>query len=167
MGQLGVCGCGRVAGHAHRKSFYALEQLPKLAKAGGAAWADDFGRLPTQEQRAIIWYAVTGSIRYWARRMGQPVPIIFESIVRPLKGGGYELVSTAPLRPEWGGDGRTEADADREAKRPPWHLNDRANRELWCAAERIKAKFGELGIDVVYGDPVPPEATPKPTVKRA
>ena len=149
MGQLGICGCGRVAGHSHRPSFYALEVLPKLAKAGGAAWADDFARRPTQEQRAIIWHAVTGSIRYWARRMGYPDPIILESTVRPLKGGGYELVSTAPLRPEWGGDGRTEADAIREAKR----RYVPSNRELYFAAERIKRQLAEMGITISYEDP--------------
>lgn len=134
-----------------------------MARAAGRAWADEFGRLSIQEQQTIIWRAVTGSIRYWARRMGQPVPIILESIVKPLDGGGYELASTAPLRPEWGGDGRTAADAEREAKRPPWHLNDRANWDLWCAAERIKAQIIEQGGTIIYEDLDPdPSIVPKP-----
>ena len=68
-------------------------------------------------------------------------------------------MSTSPLRPEWGGDGRTEADAEREAKQHPWHLNDRANWELWCAAERIKAQFKERGITIIYEDEPHPLTT--------
>jgi hypothetical protein len=143
---------------------YDLMRLPKQAKAAGQAWADDFARLSTKEQQAIVWRAVTAAARAKAIRSGKPVPIFFESIVKPLDGGGYELVSTAPLRPEWGGDGRTEADAEREAKRPPWHLNNRANLELYFAAERIKAQITAMGGEIITTDD-PDPAVPKPRRK--
>lgn len=38
-----------------RKSFYSTEVLPKMAKAGGLAWAGEYARLPTPEQRAIVY----------------------------------------------------------------------------------------------------------------
>ena len=100
---------------------------------------------------------VTARSRCAARRAGRPDPIWVEATVRPLDGGGYELVSTKSLRPEWGGDGRTEADAEREAKQHPWHLNDRANWELWCAAEGIKRQLAEMGITISYEDPNAPD----------
>ena len=41
-----------------------------------------------------------------------------EAKVKPLPGGGYVLSNKpmVPLRPEWGGDGRTPANAEAEAE---------------------------------------------------
>ena len=50
------------------------------------------------------------------------------------------------------GDGRTEADADREARRRCVP----SNLELYFAAERIKRQLDEMGITVIY-DPVEPD----------
>ena len=49
--------------------------------------------------------------------MGHPDPIIYEATVRSLPGGDTVLVSTAPLRPEYGGDGRTLENMEDEAAR--------------------------------------------------
>jgi hypothetical protein len=50
-----------------------------------------------------------------ARRKGKPDPIILESEVKPLPGGGYALDRTRPLPVEYG-DGRALEVALREAR---------------------------------------------------
>ena len=129
---------------------YDLTRLPKLAKSGGQAWASDFARLQTQEQRAIVIRLVAQRVRYFAHRYGKPVPIILEATVKPLEGGGYELVSTAPLRPEYGGDGRTVENTKGERPRST------DNFELRMAAERIQAQLAERGVVVDEPAPDPP-----------
>ena len=130
-----------------RKSYYALETLPTYAKAGGAAWASDFAVKSTHEQRAIVYRMVTQRSRCAARRAGRPDPIWVEANLKPLEGGGYVLVSTAPLRPEYGGDGRTYENTRQEQPR----VND--TPELRLAVAKIKAQCAEMGITVVYEDP--------------
>jgi hypothetical protein len=139
---------------------YDLMRLPALAKAGGAAWASDFAALPAEEQRAIVTRMIAERSRCAARRAGRPDPLLYEATVKPLKGGGCELVSTVPLRPEWGGDGRTLEDALREAKDPVY----RASLKLAQVAERHKARLEALGFEVVVA-PRQPEPEPRPKRK--
>jgi hypothetical protein len=74
------------------KWTYARTVLPLYAKRGGAAWADDYARLPVEEQWAIRIAMSVGCARANARRYGHPDPIITEVTVRPLQGGGYTAV---------------------------------------------------------------------------
>jgi hypothetical protein len=120
-----------------RKSYYALEVLPTYAKQGGAAWASDFARLSDHEQKAIVCRMLAERSRRAARRAGRPDPILVEVTVKPLEGGGYELVSTAPLRSEWGGDGRTVENTKGEEPRTT------DNFELRMAVEKIQAQLAE------------------------
>ncbi len=100
---------GRRRSLTRDKSYYALETLPTYARRGGNAWADDFARLSKHEQNVIVWRMVTQASRAAARRAGRPDPIWVEHTVKPLPGGGYVKAegSEVPLRPEYGGDGRT------------------------------------------------------------
>ena len=84
------------------KRFYDLEVLPKQAGTAGRFWAEDFARLSTQEQRTIIAKMTVGTLRYWARRMGYPEPIITETLIRD-----DGTTEERPLRPEWGGAKKT------------------------------------------------------------
>jgi hypothetical protein len=72
-----------------------------------------------------------------ARRAGRPDPILVEATVKALDGGGYELVSTEPLRSEWGGDGRTVENTKGEEPRTT------DNFELRMAVEKIQAQLAE------------------------
>ena len=128
-----------------RKSYYALEVLPTFAKLGAAAWASDFAAKSKHEQRAIVYWMVTARSRCAARRAGRPDQIWVEAAVRPLKGG----VSTVPLCPEWGGDGRTTENTKNERPRTT------NTPELRWAVAKIKARLAERGIEVVYEDPAP------------
>ena len=112
------------------------------------------------EQRAIVNRMIVGTIRYWARRQGYPEPVIVEQNVKPLKGGGYVTVegSDRPLRPEYGGDGRTLADAMDEARRGPL---TKTSLKLVQAVERHKAALAAAGIEVVVVDPSAPEPESK------
>ena len=83
--------------------------------------------------------------------------------MRALPGGGYVLNSDqpmVPLRPEYGGDGRTLEDTLREAKDPVY----RASLKLAQIAEKHKARLEALGFEIVVGDPAEPKpaAEPKP-----
>lgn len=111
MGQMQYDSIGRLRPVVLRKSYYALEVLPKQAKAAAQAWASDFARLPTHEQQAIIVKLTVARCRYWARRMGYPPTVFTEVIVRDLPGGGYEAVegTTRPLRHEYGGSPENDA----------------------------------------------------------
>jgi hypothetical protein len=138
---------GRRRALERRKSYYALEVLPSYGKRGGTMWADDFARLSKHEQRAIIYRMVTARSRCAARRAGRPDPIWVEATVKPLEGGGYVLVDTKPLRPEYGGDGRTPENTRHEQPR----VTD--TPQLRLAVEKLKAKFAAMGIEIVYEDP--------------
>jgi hypothetical protein len=149
---------GRLRALERCKSDYALETLPTYAKAGGAAWASDFAVKSTDEQRAIVYRMVTQRSRCAACRAGRPDPIWEEATVTPLKGGGYVKTSSVPLRPEYGGDGRTYENTRHE---PP-RVND--TPELRLAVAKIKAQLAEAGIEIVYEHPAPepdPVSTPK------
>ena len=90
-----------------------------------------------------------------ARRKDKPEPIFVEAVLKPLPGGGFVVDDKpmAPLRPEWGGDGRTSADALREAKaakpRDDVHI---ASLRLAIIAERHRRKLEALGYTVTMGE---------------
>ena len=93
----------------YSQSYLCPRSVARTAKVAGAGVGIRLRpRLTTHEQRAIVYRMVTRSSTVAAaRRAGRPDPIWVEAIVKPLDGGGYELVSTRPLRSEYGGDGRT------------------------------------------------------------
>ncbi len=109
-------------------------------KPTGLSLADAFHCLSKEEQRAIILRALAGSVRSNARRAGHPEPVILEAKVKPLPGGGYVLDqdSLKPLRAEYGGDGRTPADALAEARAMDSQLDPKGAK---AAADRIKAQL--------------------------
>jgi hypothetical protein len=159
MAQTQMDSIGRLRPLILRKSYYALEVLPKHAKAGGLAWASDFAVKPAHEQRAIVYRMITERSRRAARRAGRPDPIWVEAIVKPLDGGGYVLVDTKPLRSEYGGDGRTVENARDEEPRTQDTI------ELRAAAERIAAQFKERGITIIYQDSNAPDPDPVETLR--
>jgi hypothetical protein len=151
----------------HRKSAYALECLPLMAKDAGQASAAAFAAKPEAERRAIINRTIAGTFRHIARRRGEPDPVILEAEVKPLPdGNGFVIVDQPmpPLRRLHGGDGRTLEDALREAKaaRPRDHLYI-ANLKLAKIAERHRQELIKLGytIEIEAQEPDPePEANP-------
>lgn len=152
MGQTQIGSIGRLRPCVYRKSFYALEVLPKYAKAGGLAWASDFAAKTKDEQNAIVWRMVAQAARANARRAGRPDPIFYEAAVKQLKGGGYGLdqsVPMVPLRKAWGGDGRTVENTRDE---PP---RTQDSWELRLAVEKIKTECAERGIEIVVEAPGP------------
>ena len=77
---------------------------------------------------------VTARSRCAARRAGRPDPIWVEATVKPLEGGGYVLVDTKPLRPEYGGDGRTPENTKDEPQESTTHPScgtPRRSLRLW------------------------------------
>ena len=130
---------------------YDLTRLPAQARDASLAVADHFPRLPVHQQRIRILQAVVGGLRARARRAGHPEPIILEAKVKPLPGGGFVLDQDqpmVPLRPEYGGDGRTVEDARAE--------------------ERAKAKQPTLEEAAIFAAEIAevPAMTPKPKPKR-
>ena len=94
--------------------------------------------------------------------------------MRPLRGGGYVLDQSKPmppLRPEYGGDGRTLEDALKEAKRAKNkdHVHI-ASLQLALIAEKHKARLEALGYEIVVEEPtktdIPPVAEPEAKPKR-
>jgi hypothetical protein len=132
--------------HSQKSSDYIRTALPAQAKTGGEAWADKFAHLPAEERRMRMMQLVAGSVRARARKAGFPDPVIIEAQFKPAPGGGYVVddgVPAVPLRPEYGGDGRTPDDALAEARAAV--LADGVRR----AGERIDpAKAASLADDI-------------------
>ena len=82
--------------------------------------------------------------------------------MRQLPGGGYIVDDKPmpPLRPEYGGDGRTLEDALGEAKaaKHPDHVHI-ASLQLAQIAEKHKARLEALGYEIVVEEPEPPTQT--------
>jgi hypothetical protein len=140
------------------KRFYDLETLPAYARAGGAAWADDFARLPTHEQRAIVTRLTVERARYWARRKGYPEPIFCECDVKPSPGGGFVKVegSERPLRAEYGG--RTYEDALKASTDPVGQVSLRQA----IVADKFRKKWEKLGVVFEEAEPPKPIKTSAP-----
>jgi hypothetical protein len=135
-----------------QKRFYDLEVLPKYALRAAQAKAADFAAKSKDEQRAIVTRLTVERVRAMARRKGKPEPIITEVTVKPLPGGGCVGVegTERPLRPEFGGDGRTLEDALRGAKsaKPKDYVHI-ASLQLAIIAEKHRKRLEALGYTIV------------------
>jgi hypothetical protein len=129
--------------------------LPQYAQRGGHARASVIAALPADEQRAIVTRLTVERVRAMARRKGKPEPIFVEARVKPLPGGGFivEDGPEVPLRPEFGGDGRTFEDALREAKaaKPKDHVHI-ASLQLAIIAEKHRKRLEALGYTITMGE---------------
>jgi hypothetical protein len=73
--------------------------------------------------------------------MNRPPPILLTADLRPLEGGGFELIpgTERPLPVELGGDGRGLESAGQGVE-----PSDPDHVDIWTAAKRIKARIREI-----------------------